>query len=85
MARKRRRQIYSDPQQDAALRRQAAQTNSSEAEIIRQAIDNRTRILRHPANALEAWQRERDFIRLLMEQGPLASGRTWPRENPHDR
>ncbi len=85
MARKLRKQIYLDPQQEAALKRQAAATGMSEAEIIRQAIDNQTRILRHPVAALEAWEREREFIRSLIAQGPVAGGRTWRREDLYDR
>jgi hypothetical protein len=58
IARKLHKQIYLDPQQEAALKRQAAATGVGEAEIIRQAIDNQTRILRHLVVALEAWERE---------------------------
>jgi hypothetical protein len=85
MARKLRKQVYLDPQQDAALKRQAAATGTSEAEIIRQAIDNQTKILRHPVAALEAWRREQEFIRGLMAQGPAEGGRTWRREDLYDR
>lgn len=85
MTRKLRKQIYLDPQQEAALKRQAAATGISEAEIIRQAIDNQTRILRHPGAALEAWEREREFIQSRMAKGPVAGRRTWQRDDLHDR
>jgi hypothetical protein len=85
MAQKVRKQIYLDPQQEAALKRQAQETGMSEAEIIRQAIDNQTRLLRHPAAAMEAWQREAAFIRSLMGQGPVEGHRTWRREDLYDR
>ncbi len=85
MVRKLRKQVYLDPQQEAALKRQVAETGTSEAEIIRQAIDNQTRILRHPWAASEAWAREQDFIRLRMAKGPVAGQRTWSREDLHDR
>ncbi len=85
MAHKVRKQIYLDPQQEAALKRQAAATGVSEAEIIRQAIDNQTRVLRHPAAALEAWEREQEFIRSRMAQGLIAGQRTWRREDLYDR
>jgi hypothetical protein len=85
MARKLRKQVYLDPQQEAALKRQAAETGTSEAEIIRRAIDNQTKALRHPVAAAEAWQREQAFIRLLMQQEPVAGGRTWQREDLYDR
>jgi hypothetical protein len=85
MVRKLRKQIYLDPQQEAALKRQAAETGISEAEIIRQAIDNQTRVLRHPMAAMEAWQRELEFMQRLMAQGPVAGGRSWRREDLYDR
>ncbi len=85
MARKVRKQIYLDPQQEAALKRQAAASGVSEAEIIRQAIDNQTKILRHPVAALDAWEREQEFIRSLIVQGPAAGQRTWRREDLYDR
>jgi hypothetical protein len=85
MARKLRKQIYLDPEQEAALKRQAAESGMSEAEIIRQAIDNQTRILWHPTAAREAWEREREFIEGLIAQGPVAGGRTWRREDLYDR
>ncbi len=85
MGRKLRKQIYLNPEQDAALKRQAAESGASEAEIIRQAIDNQTRILRHPATAIEAWQREQEFINGLMEKGPVEGKRRWRREDLYDR
>jgi Ribbon-helix-helix protein, copG family len=85
MARKLRKQIYLDPQQEAALKRQAAETGTSEAEIIRQAIDSQTRVLWHPVAALEAWEREQQFIQSLIPQGPVAGGRTWRREDLYDQ
>ncbi len=85
MGLKLRKQIYLDPLQEAAIKRQANEAGMSEAEVIRQAIDNQTKVLRHPAAALEAWQREEEFIRFLMDQGPVAGKRTWTREDLHDR
>ncbi len=85
MPRKVRKQIYLDPQQDAALKRQAAESGISEAEIIRQAVDNQTRVLRHPVAAQEAWQLEQGFIQSLIAQGPAGSPRTWRREDLYER
>ena len=85
MPRKTRKQIYLDPQQAAAIKRQAAEVGISEAEVIRQAIDSQTRILRHPAAALEAWRREQAFMQELMAQGEASGGRKWRREDLYDR
>ncbi len=85
MARRVRKQVYLDPRQEVALKRQAAETGASEAEIIRQAIDNQTRIFWHPASAREAWERELDFIGQLMAQGTVPGRRHWRREDLYDR
>ena len=85
MARKVRKQIYIEPYQEEALKRQAAETGLSEAEIIRQAIDNQTRLLRHPAGALEAWEEEKAFIREWVAKGYVEGKRTWRREDLYDR
>ncbi len=85
MTRKLRKQIYLDPQQEAALKRQAAASGLSEAKIIRQAIDNQTRILRHPRAAQEAWEQESQFIASRMSGGPLPGQRAWGREDLYDR
>jgi hypothetical protein len=85
MARKVRKQIYIEAYQEEALKRQAAETGMSEAEIIRRAIDNQTRLLRHPVGALEAWEEEMAFIREWMAKGPVEGGRTWRREDLYDR
>ena len=85
MARKVRKQIYIEPYQDVALKRQAEETGISEAEIIRQAIDNQTRILRHPYAGIKAWEQEMAFLRDLMAQGPVPGRRRWTREDLYDR
>ncbi len=85
MARKLRKQIYLDPQQEVALKRQAAATGMSEAEIIRQAIENQTRVLRHPMAAQQAWERELEFLRARMAKGRVDGQRAWRREDLHDR
>ena len=85
MVRKIRKQIYLEPYKDEALKRQAEQSGLSEAEIIRQAVDNQTRLLRHPYAGIEAWEREREFILALMARGPVEGKRTWTREELYDR
>ncbi len=85
MATKVRKQIYIEPRQDRILKRLARLRGDSEAEIIRQAIDEYTRVARFPAPDLDAWQKEKEYIRSLMEQGPVEGGRTWRREDLYDR
>ncbi len=85
MAKKVRKQIYIEPHQEAALKRLARQRGTSEAEIIRQAIDRHAGALRPQRPDLAAWQEECAFIQSLIEKGPVPGGRTWRREELHER
>jgi hypothetical protein len=85
VARMVRKQVYIEPRQEMLLKRLARETGTAEAEIIRQAIDRHTRTLLSPRKDLSAWQRERAFIEQLIELGPVPGGRTWSREDLHDR
>jgi hypothetical protein len=85
MSAKVRKQIYIEAHQEAQLKALAEQTGLSEAEIIRQAINRQARILRLPRRELDVWDKEQEFIAQLMAQGPVTGGRTWTREELHDR
>jgi len=85
MATKVRKQVYIEPYQEVLLKRLAAELGVTEAEIIRRAIDEHARTWRLPRRNLEAWEKERAFIENLMQQGPVAGGRTWRREDLHER
>jgi hypothetical protein len=80
-----RKQIYIDPGQEVLLKQLAESTGMAEAEIIRQAIDRQARALGVPKRNLAAWERERDFILWLIRQGLVPGGRTWRREDLHER
>ena len=84
MGRMLRKQIYVEPEQDAALKRRARQTGASEADLIRQALDRHLAAL-PPHRDLRAWDEERAFIEDLMSRGPVAGGRAWTREELHER
>ncbi|HEY64796.1 MAG TPA: potassium-transporting ATPase subunit C [Caldilineae bacterium] len=85
MATKVRKQVYIEPHQDLILKRLAKERGLTEAEIIRQAIDQHTRSFRSPWRNLAAWEEERAFIEGLIQQGPVAGKRTWHREDLHER
>jgi hypothetical protein len=85
MGRMVRKQVYIEPRQEALLKRLAEEMGTTEADIIRQAIDHHTQALLSPRKNLAAWQRERAFIEQLIEQGPVPGGRTWTREDLYDR
>jgi hypothetical protein len=80
-----RKQVYIEPQQEAALKQLARETGGSEAEIIRGAIDRHARAVAFSRRDLAAWKRERAFIADLISSGPVAGGRRWRREELHDR
>jgi DNA-binding ferritin-like protein (Dps family) len=75
-----RKQVYIEPRQEALLKRAAAETGLSEAEIIRQAIDLWEEHVAGRRRAREVWQEERAFIESLISQGPIPGQRTWTRE-----
>lgn len=80
-----RKQVYIDPAQESLLKRLAQSTGTTEAEIIRQAIDRQVRALWPSKPNLAAWEDERAFIAGLIRLGPLPGGRTWRREDLHGR
>ena len=80
-----RKQIYIKPQQEQILKRLAELRRDSEAEIIRQAIDEYTRVIRFPARDLTAWKEEKEYIRELMDKGVIEGKRTWRREDLYER
>lgn len=85
MTRMVRKQVYIEPRQETLLKRLARETGATEADLIRQAIDRQTEALLFPRRDLRAWQEERDFIRRLIEQGPVPGERRWRREDLYER
>jgi hypothetical protein len=81
-----RKQVYIEPRQEVALKQWAVETGLSEAEIIRQAIEQWLKEqARHQEHNLTAWRSEKTFIADLMAQDVVPGGRTWKREDLYDR
>jgi hypothetical protein len=80
-----RKQIYLDPQQNELLKQTSQRLGVSEAEIIRQAIVAQTWRLRATRKNQAAWKKERQFLQTLLDQGSLAGGRNWKREDLYER
>jgi len=80
-----RKQVFIEPHQDMLLKQFARERGVTEAEIIRQAIDQHVRVLRFPRRDLTAWEKERAFIQHLIRQGAVSGRRTWRREDLHER
>jgi hypothetical protein len=85
MAKMVRKQMYIEPRQETLLKQLAQETGATEAELIRQAIDNQMKVIRFPKQNLRAWQEERAFITHLIQQGPAPGGRSWRREDLYER
>ena len=84
MAKMVRKQIYVGPEQEAELKRRARQTGASEAELIRQALDRHLAVVPPPPDP-RGWDNERAFILDLINKGPVPGGRSWTREELHER
>jgi hypothetical protein len=85
MAKMVRKQVYIEPRQEALLKQLTQETGATEAELIRQAIDHQMKVIRFPKQDLRAWQEERAFITRLIQKGPTPGGRSWRREDLHER
>mgnify|MGYP001045595592 CR=1 FL=1 len=80
-----RKQIYLDPEQNAIIKVAAKKLQVSEAEIIRQAIMAQAYRMKLPTRNSRAWDNEVNFMRSLAEQGAVAGGRQWQREELYER
>lgn len=85
MSTKIRKQIYIEPYQDQRLKRLASELNMSEAEIIRQAIDQHTSALSVLRPDLKVWEREKEFILALRKKSTIRQARSWRREDLYER
>ncbi|WP_197530146.1 CopG family transcriptional regulator [Gloeobacter violaceus] len=80
-----RKQIYIEPYQEKLLKEMAQQSGTSEAELIRQAIDRHLRGFASTRPSLDAWEKEKAFIAEIQKRVPLPGGRDWNRTDLHER
>ena len=80
-----RKQVYIAPQQDKMLKRLARQTHKTEAEIIRDAIDEHARSLTDKERRMKAWRAIEATIEQRMKLPAVEAGRSWKREDLYDR
>jgi hypothetical protein len=83
----RRKQVYIEPEQESWLKRIAKEQQTSEAELIREALtlfstSRPTSI--HAVQDLNAWEQEKAFIRRLMRRGSVPGRRSWTREDLYE-
>jgi hypothetical protein len=79
-----RKQVYIEPRQDKLLKRWAAETGRTEAEIVREALDRWMASEERRREAEAAWEEERAFIEARMAEGPVPGGRRWTREELYE-
>jgi hypothetical protein len=77
-----RKQIYIAPQQDKMLKRLARQTHKTEAEIIRDAIED---YAQQSSRRKEAWRQIEATIEQRMKLPAVEAARSWKREDLYDR
>jgi hypothetical protein len=81
-----RKQVYLDPHQEKQLKSLSGQTGFSEAELIRQAIDQSLRGASvSPPLDLSAWDAEKVFIGQCRDRVVLPGGRDWQRSDLYER
>lgn len=88
MGRMVRKQIYIEPEQDALLKRRAAELGVTESELIRRGIEQVARKPVEPMSDHELWEKELAFMRSrgsLPSAGDTSTGRGWTREELYDR
>ncbi len=79
-----RKQVYVEDRQEKRLKQLSKKLGRSEAELIRQAIDQALATDTILATDLKAWEQEKAFIRGLMAQKPTRRGRRWTREELYE-
>jgi hypothetical protein len=81
-----RKQVYIEKRQDEALKRAARRRGVTEAQLVREALDLRSRDSRAGmAPDRQAWLSFKRFVLRGRKQGPLAArARTWTRDELYE-
>ncbi len=79
-----RKQFYISKKHDAMLKERAKVLGTTEAELVREAIEAQLGKIRFSRKHLQQWQEEKKFIRELIGKGPAKGGRTWKRDDLYD-
>jgi predicted DNA-binding protein len=80
-----RKQIYIEIEQQRTLRKVARQTGKTEAEIIRNALDEHVRLLKAKEDRMSAWREIEATVDRRTNPSQIGAGRTWKREDLYDR
>jgi post-segregation antitoxin (ccd killing protein) len=85
MARMVRKQIVIEPEQERALEAHARARGVSQSALIRQAIDSLLEQAEEEERRREAWEAIEEMWRRADAEGWGSGGRTWTREELHER
>ena len=80
-----RKQVYIDPLQQRTLKKLARETGKTEAEIIRNALDEHARLLKEKQDRMLAWRAIEATVEKRTKRQESGAGRTWKREDLYDR
>jgi hypothetical protein len=79
-----RKQIYIESRQEALLKEKSRLLKTTEAQIIREAIDRQMTFVQFNARDLKAWEREKAFIAKRIGKGFVPGTRRWKREDAYE-
>ena len=85
MGRMVRKQIVIEPEQERALEERARALGVSQSALIRQAIERLLADAAEEQQRREAWEAIEDLWRRADREGWTTGGRTWTREEMHER
>jgi hypothetical protein len=85
MSRMVRKQVYIEAEQEKLLKRRARELGVTEAELVRRGIDQIARPGAWLPLDPKAWEEAKSVIRERMRLRVPQTGRTWTREELHDR
>jgi len=85
MARMVRKQIVIEPEQERALEAHAKALGVSQSALIRRAIDSLLKDAEEQIRRREAWETIEEMWRRADAEGWGSGGRTWTREELHER
>ncbi|MHB1341924.1 MAG: ribbon-helix-helix domain-containing protein [Coriobacteriia bacterium] len=80
-----RKQIVIEPEQDRALEARAKELGVSQSSLIREAIDAMLEETENRLKRQRAWARLEEGFRRADREGTGSGGRTWTREELHER
>lgn len=80
-----RKQLYITSEHESKLKAKSGETGMSEGEIVREALSRYLDSSVPEKRDLSYWEKELAFIESLQERGPVGGGRTWRRDDLHDR